>query len=172
MRTRYGVPYMGSKNDIAAQIIEHLPQARNFYDLFAGGCAVTHAAMASGKFRNLTCNDLQGMGVQLFTDCIAGRYRDENRWISREDFFRLKDTDPYVAICWSFGNNMRQYMYSVEVEEWKHALHNAYFFDDRRLVWAMGINPTGNMRQWLKRTKTSAKANKLYQTAKKVATIE
>ena len=112
------------------------------------------------------------MGVQLFTDCIAGRYRDENRWISREDFFRLKDTDPYVAICWSFGNNMRQYMYSVEVEEWKHALHNAYFFDDRRLVWAMGINPTGNMRQWLKRTKTSAKANKLYQTAKKVATIE
>ena len=31
MSTRYGVPYMGSKNDIAAQIIEHLPQARNFY---------------------------------------------------------------------------------------------------------------------------------------------
>ena len=28
MRTRYGVPYMGSKNDIAAQIIEYLPQAR------------------------------------------------------------------------------------------------------------------------------------------------
>ena len=44
MTNRYGVPYMGSKNDIAEQIIQIVPQARNFYDLFAGGCAVTHAA--------------------------------------------------------------------------------------------------------------------------------
>ena len=150
MSTRYGVPYMGSKNDIAVQIIEHLPQARNFYDLFAGGCAVTHAAMVSGKFRNFICNDLQGMGVQLFINSIEGRYANENRWISREYFARLKDTDPYVALCWSFGNNMQNYMYSVEVEEWKHALHNAYFFGDMQLLWAMGINPTGDTRKWLK----------------------
>ena len=150
MSTRYGVPYMGSKNDIAVQIIEHLPQARNFYDLFAGGCAVTHAAMVSGKFRNFICNDLQGMGVQLFINSIEGRYANENRWISREDFFRLKSTDPYVALCWSFGNNMRDYMYSVVVEEWKYALHNTYFFGDMQLLWAMGINPTGDTRKWLK----------------------
>lgn len=73
MKTTYGVPYMGSKNDIAAQIIDLLPQARNFYDLFAGGCAVTHAAMLSGKYRNFICNDMQGMGVQLFMDSIAGK---------------------------------------------------------------------------------------------------
>ena len=48
MIKRYGVPYMGSKNDIAEQIIDIVTQARNFYDLFAGGCAVTHAAMRSG----------------------------------------------------------------------------------------------------------------------------
>ena len=150
MKTAYGVPYMGSKNDIAKQIIEYLPQARNFYDLFAGGCAITHAAMVSGKFCNFICNDLQGMGVKLFTDSIAGKYKDENRWISREDFHKLKVTDPYVAICWSFGNNMRNYMYSVEVEEWKHAIHNAYFFDDRQLLWTMGIKPTGDLQTWLK----------------------
>ena len=150
MTKRYGVPYMGSKNDIAEQIINIVPQARNFYDLFAGGCAVTHAAMLSGKFRNFIANDLQGMGVQLFTDSIDGKYANENRWRSRDDFVSKKDTDPYIAICWSFGNNMQNYMYSVEIEELKHALHNAYILNDMRLLWSMGINPQGNTMQWIR----------------------
>ena len=150
MTKRYGVPYMGSKNDIAEQIINIVPQARNFYDLFAGGCAVTHAAMLSGKFRNFIANDLQGMGVQLFADSIDGKYANENRWISRDDFVSKKDTDPYIAICWSFGNNMQTYMYSVEIEELKHALHNAYILNDMRLLWSMGINPQGNTIQWIR----------------------
>ena len=151
MIERYGVPYMGSKNDIAEQIIEIVPQARNFYDLFAGGCAVTHAAMLSGKFRNFIANDLQGMGVQLFIDSMAGKYANETRWISRDDFVLKKDTDPYIALCWSFGNNMQTYMYSVEIEEWKHALHNAYILNDMRLLWAIGINPHGDTRQWIRK---------------------
>lgn len=106
----YGVPYMGSKNACAKQIAEILPQRRNFYDLFAGGCAVTHAAILSNKFRNFICNDLQGAGVQLFCDAIAGKYHDNKEWISREDFSKRKDTDPLVALCWSFGNNMRTYL--------------------------------------------------------------
>ena len=40
----YGIPYMGSKNKIAADIIRLLPEAGHFYDLFAGGCAVTQGA--------------------------------------------------------------------------------------------------------------------------------
>ena len=140
---------MGSKNDIAEKIINIVPQARNFYDLFAGGCAVTHAAMLSGKFRNFIANDLQGMGVQLFTDSVAGKYANETRWISREDFVSKKDTDPYIALCWSFGNNMQGYMYSKEIEEWKHALHNAYILNDMRLLWSMGINQQGDTRQWI-----------------------
>ena len=150
MTNRYGVPYMGSKNDIAEQIIEIVPQARNFYDLFAGGCAVTHAAMLSGKFRNIIANDLQGMGVQLFTDSIAGKYANETRWISRADFASKKDTDPYIAICWSFGNDMQTYMYSNEIEEWKHSLHNAYILHDMRLLWSMGINPNGDTNKWVR----------------------
>ena len=150
MIKRYGVPYMGSKNDIAEQIINIVPQARNFYDLFAGGCAVTHAAMLSGKFRNFIANDLQGMGVKLFIDSIAGKYANETMWISREDFFSKKDTDPYIALCWSFGNNMQTYMYSNEIEEWKHAIHNAYILNDMRLFWSMGINPQGDTRQWIR----------------------
>ena len=46
---------------------------------------------------------------------LEGKYVDEKRWISREDFYKLKDTDPYVAIVWSFGNNMRDYLIVVNV---------------------------------------------------------
>lgn len=57
---------MGSKNSIAADIVKFLPEADNFYDLFAGGCAVTHAAMLSGKYKNVYANDLDSRPVTLF----------------------------------------------------------------------------------------------------------
>lgn len=44
---RYGVPYQGSKNKIAELVVEHLPSGHTLVDLFAGGCAVTHAALLS-----------------------------------------------------------------------------------------------------------------------------
>lgn len=44
---RYGLPYKGSKNKIAERIVDFLPKAKNFYDLFAGGCAITHCAELS-----------------------------------------------------------------------------------------------------------------------------
>lgn len=34
---------MGSKSKIAADIVATLPPADTFVDLFAGGCAITHA---------------------------------------------------------------------------------------------------------------------------------
>jgi len=46
---RYGLPYKGSKNGIAKKIVDALPAGEVFVDLFAGGCAVTHAAMLSGS---------------------------------------------------------------------------------------------------------------------------
>lgn len=48
----YGIPYMGSKNRIAEWILNHIPSADNFYDLFCGGCAVTHCAMLQNKFKH------------------------------------------------------------------------------------------------------------------------
>lgn len=38
---------MGSKNKIAEWIVEHLPEGGTLYDLFCGGCAVTHCALLS-----------------------------------------------------------------------------------------------------------------------------
>ena len=34
---RYGAPYKGSKNAIAPWVVEHLPPAETFVDLFVGG---------------------------------------------------------------------------------------------------------------------------------------
>ena len=53
----YGLPYMGSKNKIARDIVEQLPSAEYFVDLFCGGCAVTHAAILSGKYKKFIIND-------------------------------------------------------------------------------------------------------------------
>ena len=132
MCMRYGVPYKGSKNKIAEWVVSMLPGRKHFYDLFAGGCAVTHAAMLSGKFGTFTINDIDGGGPSLFLDAVRGKFRDERRWISRGDFQRLKGTDPYVRLCWSFGNNGRDYLYSREVEPWKKACHAAVVQHDYR----------------------------------------
>ena len=126
----YGVSYKGSKNLIATKLAEAIPGAENFYDLFAGGCAVTHKMLEIGRFKHYYANDLDGQGLKLFTDAANGKYKDEKRWISREDFFRLKDTDPYVACCWSFGNNGRDYLYSQKIEPYKKACHYAIVLDD------------------------------------------
>lgn len=141
---RYGLPYKGSKNSIADWLVDQLPPAEHFYDLFSGGCAVTHAAMVHQKFKYYHVNDILADVPQLFADACNGKYRNETRWISREDFFALKDTDAYVRLCWSFGNDQRTYLYSKEIEPWKKALHYARVFGDNSLLHEMGIQSDGS----------------------------
>lgn len=121
---------MGSKNLIAERLVSQFPRAEYFVDLFAGGCAMTHAAFLSGKFKKFICNDLDFRGVELFKQAVSGKFKNENRWISRDDFFKLKDSDLYVRFCWSFGNNQKSYLYSKQKERQKRALHYAILFDD------------------------------------------
>ena len=127
---KYGLPYKGSKNKLAERIVRFLPKRDNLVDLFCGGCAVSHAALLMGKYKHIHINDLNWMCPTLFIDALNGKYNDDTRWISREDFFRLRDTDPYVAVVWSFGNNLRSYLYSQEIEPLKRAIHYAIFFSD------------------------------------------
>ena len=178
---RFGVPYQGSKNQIAKWVIDNLPEDEILVDLFAGGCAVTHAAMLSGKWNKVIANDI-GDAPELFRDAIDGKYADEKRWISREDFQNLKDTDPYVSLCWSFGNNRSGYLYAQEVEPWKKALHYARVFGDCSLLQEMGIGSDGSsddvrkhhdeykekyIRWWLSKQKyTSAELDKLIANVK------
>ena len=128
MAKAYGVPYMGSKNSIAPWIVEHLQRAEVLVEPFAGGCAVTHCALEADAFERFVCNDIAD-APQLFVDAIAGKYADEERWISREDFNMFKDADPYIRYCWSFGNNGRNYLYSREIEGVKKAMWELMFSD-------------------------------------------
>ena len=133
----YGLPYKGSKNSIAKWVVSNLPHSHTFVDLFAGGCSITHAAMLSGKFERFIANDITEY-PQVFRDAIAGKYQNEHRWISRDDFFRLKDSDPYVRLCWSFGNDMKSYLYAPEVERFKKHLHAIFFAKtpgEARMAW-------------------------------------
>ena len=139
---KYGLPYKGSKNRLAEHIVRLMPKADHLIDLFCGGCAVSHAAMLAGKYKHIHINDCDWRPVTLFMDVLAGRYQDDTRWISREQFIQLKDTDPYVAIIWSFGNNMRDYLYSREIEPLKRAIHYAIFYDDYKPAAELGHDLT------------------------------
>ena len=128
---------MGSKSGIAEWVISKLPPADVFVEPFAGGCAVTHAAILSGKYKRIIFNDITD-STQVFLDAIRGRFKDEDRWISREDFKRLKDTDPYVRLCFSFGNDQRAYAYG-DIEPYKRAFHYAVVFQDLDPFKELGI---------------------------------
>ena len=130
----YGIPYKGSKNKIAENIIAQLPPAKHFYDLFGGGGAMTHCALLSGKYQYIHYNELNPLVFKAFKMAINGEFKDENRWISREDFERLKDTDPYVACCFSFGNDFKTYAYGKNCKLFKKAVHYSIVFDDNSLL--------------------------------------
>ena len=63
---KFGIPYQGSKNRIAKQIIDILPSGKRLVDLFAGGCAISHCALFSGKWQSILMNDLNTSGMEIF----------------------------------------------------------------------------------------------------------
>ena len=134
----YGVPYQGNKSRIADIIINVLPKGKRLVDLFGGGGAITHCALLSGKWPFQMYNDINPMITALFMDAVNGKYHDERRVITREDFETLKDSDPYVKYIWSFGNNGSTYLWGKDIEEIKCAACHAIMDEttqDRRLAY-------------------------------------
>lgn len=84
--------------------------------------------MERGQYERFVLNDTRPTAA-FFKKCAEGGMRNETRWISRDDFFKLKDTDMYVRMCFSFGNDGRTYAYSRKVEPYKRACHFAIVFD-------------------------------------------
>ena len=130
MRKNYGLPYMGSKNKLAEEIVNFLPQKKVLVDLFGGGGAISVCASQSGKYEKIIYNELNTIIAETFQKAINGGYENERRWVSREEFEKLKKTDGYVAICFSFSNNCNTYMYGPKIEPYKRAYHYAIVFDD------------------------------------------
>ena len=147
---RYGLPYKGSKNKIAEWVVGILPESDTLVDLFAGGCAITDCAMRSGKWNNFIINDIEAGVTQLFLDAIHGKYANEDRWISREMFFLLKESDPYIKYCWSFGNKGRDYLYGTDIEPYKEAVHTLIYengISNRRRAYGRAIKELGRYLQ-------------------------
>ena len=142
----YGLPYQGSKNAIAEWVIGQLPEAETFVDLFCGGCAITHAAMLSGKYKKFIANDIMSGNPILFKECAEGMHTraDHREWIDRASFFSRKDAETWVRLCWSFGNGGENYCYSQEIEPWRRALHFARVLGDSGPLRVFGITSDGS----------------------------
>lgn len=157
MKKNLGLPYMGSKSKIAekllSEIIKRNPEAEIFIDLFAGGCAMSHAALISGAFKKVYANDIN-KAPQLFKDVIDGKYRDNKQWISRDEFFKLRDKDEFVKSVWTFGNNGKCYLYGQYLEPYKKAYHHARLLNDFSLFneFSPYIEKefNGNLRKYIK----------------------
>ena len=117
---RYGIPYRGSKSRIAPWVVSHLPAAPALIDLFAGGCAVTHCALLSGKWPRVIANDLTD-APEVFRDSIFGEYDGYSVVPTRDGFRRDKDWDMAEALLYSFGNNATNYLWGPRYEGVKAA---------------------------------------------------
>lgn len=141
---KYGMPYQGSKSRIAEEIIGMLPAGGVFYDLFAGGCAMTHAAIIPQKWNKCVCNDINGMPFD-FVKVIRGDTEYLHKWVSREDF---KTATALQRLIWSFNNDQRTYLFSKESEPIKH------LFWEMIHLWKI---PRLNLRKAIHRHETALK---------------
>lgn len=125
---KYGAAYQGSKSKIADEIISMLPDKKYFIDAFAGGGALAHCALESGKFENIIANDLQTKEIleAHFLWTPEQHIEFQKKWITKEEF--EKTNDLYIKTCWSFSNNRKAYIYSKACYEYKRRLHNAICF--------------------------------------------
>lgn len=130
----YGLPYKGSKDKIAEKICSLFPIKENFYDLFMGGGSITHYQLLQNQYKNYYANDFNPLVVKAFDMAIHGKFKNETRWISHEEFDKLKNVDPYVAFCFSFGNDLKSYAYGKDIEPYKKALHYLIVFQDESLM--------------------------------------
>lgn len=131
MKRAYGLPYVGSKNRYAEEILNILPAGSRLVDLFAGGGAITDCALRkySDKWSCVLYNEKDPAVYELFKKCCSGFYTspDFDRadfWTSREEFFKTDDLAR--VLCFSFGNIIGRRAYFCSKE--KEPLGRAAFF--------------------------------------------
>lgn len=131
MAKHYGIPYLGSKDKIAPELIRQLPSGERFVDLFGGGFAMSHAALLSKKWNKVYYNEINKILVDLIADAISGKFNYnvfKPEFITREQFEKRKEQDGYIKYIWSFSNSGKSYLFSDEVVEIKRQGHNYCVF--------------------------------------------
>lgn len=116
MKKSFGLPYMGSKNATAENIVSMFPRGRRLLDLFGGGASVTHAALVSGRFEQVIYNDLDPLMVdminRLMTDPLPPL-----RFVDRVEFKERYKVDPMVFFCWKYPGVRSEYRFSSGTEK-------------------------------------------------------
>lgn len=124
MKKTFGLPYMGSKNATAENIVSMLPRGR-LLDLFGGGASVTHAALVSGRFEQVVYNDLDPLMVDMLN-----RLKDEPlaplRFVGRDEFKERYKVDPMVFFCWKFPSSDIGYLFSNGTEKLHELIFKLY----------------------------------------------
>lgn len=133
--TKYGIPYQGSKAKIMPYLSKMFPPADNFYDLFGGGFSVTHFMMENRakSYKKFFYNELRPGLPDLISAAINGDFNFDKfkpEWISREKFMAEKESNPYIKIIWSFGNNGSNYLFGKDIENKKRSMHQAVVFNE------------------------------------------
>jgi hypothetical protein len=146
---KYGISYQGSKTKIIEHIAKFFPNADHFYDLFGGGFSVSHYMLEHRRksFKHFHFNEIRPGICELVKDAIAGKYSNDifkPEWISRERFLAEKDSNAYVKIIWSFGNDGKSYIFGKEIEEQKRSMHMACVFDE----FDSFMKETFNINKW------------------------
>ena len=134
MSGTWGIPYQGSKNGIACDLIRKLPSGKRFVDLFGGGFSMSHCAYYSGKYDEVLYNELNPLLPPMIKDAIDGKYDYsvfKPKWISREEFHANKDKDGYIRYIWSFSNSGKEYLFGKDLEPHKRSIHQWCVFNER-----------------------------------------
>ena len=128
---QYGIPYMGSKNSIAEDIVNAIPPGGKILDACCGGGAVLMAAAISMRWSAVVGNDINPATIKLLDAVLINKGQIEYEHpaaCSRVDFFnsiqRIKNGDFDVQdcvnkYCASFGNDGKSYIYGESIEEYK-----------------------------------------------------
>ena len=113
---RYGMPWQGSKSRIAEWVVDLLPPSHTLVDLFAGGGAITHCALLSGKWERIIANDMTD-SMKVFVDAVRGEFSGYATVATREEFMQSEDNA--LRILYSFGNNRTRYLWNDDLAAFK-----------------------------------------------------
>ena len=132
-RNNLGLPYKGSKNTIANQIVAQFPRAHSFLDACCGGGAVLEAAYLSGKFERVEGIDIDEGIITLLNAVFRdfGQIDYENKQLVTAERYKeavrnratLEDAvDRFIA---SFGFNGYDYQWGEKRRHLKYLVHQA-----------------------------------------------
>lgn len=127
---RSGFMVMGGKGEIADILIDKLPSADVFIDVFGGGGSVTLAALRSGKYKRVVYNDVNPTLFNAMSLCKSGLVDDYKlEFYTKERY--LTTSDCVAKLCFSFNGKIENYGYNLNDQNLIGAMHdvaaNSYY---------------------------------------------